>query len=147
METRLLLALYKLGGIRLVRSSISDAILGLSIKHGGPYVTERKKHALKSGRLFCKAFLSATNRDKIGIDADPDFIHMYTTILRAFREDDFKKYKGTVEEIYKILIDVEKGEPISEDERRETIEKLNELYNVFQERASSEEEELLMVKI
>ena len=149
LEEILLGRLYKFGGFRLVRSSISEAILCFAtpVNHL-PISIPRKDHPLRLGKLFCEAFLLASQARRSGskkleIRMDSDLIRMYATLLRAFKEEDFNKYEADVKEIKGMLERLEKNDTLSQGEKNKAIRKLNELYHLFVERTSVEEAELM----
>jgi flagellin-specific chaperone FliS len=146
MEEIFLGRLYKLGGFRLVRSGISEAALCFAMPPSTP--TSGKEHSLRLGKLFCEAFLlgsQACNDDpkKLKIEMDSDLIRMYATLMKVFNKEDFNKYESDVKNIKHMLERLEKNEILSSEEKGKAIQKLSELYDLFEKRISVEEIELM----
>lgn len=155
MESRLLSISYKLGAIRLVRSSISEAILGLSATHTQA-IDDRRKAALDLGIRFCEAFLLGAEAKRVKPknmknvpwkDMDSETLRIYATILEAFEEKDFKEYEETVKRIKKILETIKNNDVVDHEEKITAIRKLNELYNKFRDKMSDKERQLLMTRL
>ena len=141
--------LYKLGGIRAVRSAIENAVLTFSHVENLEFIPYRR-HALRYGKLFCDSFLLATEAQRVGpknvrVEMDSDRIRISATLLKALKKEDFEKYEEEVRKIRDLLVCIEEGGSLNKEEVKRSVKKLNELYDLFNERIFNEERQLIVI--